>query len=95
MGWEMSMIDQRAIFQSGTVFNLLVGGGLILALSLLQPYLGMAVVPANLKFRVDLVGMFICAFGVAYWLLAADFPRYRPFAVFYSHLAERQPLFAK
>jgi hypothetical protein len=76
------MINQRAVFQSGAIFNLLVGSGLILALPLLQPYLGMAVVPSDLKFLVDLVGMFICAFGVAYWLLAANFSRYRPLAVF-------------
>ena len=76
------MINQRLIFQSGAIFNLLVGAGLIFLLPQLQPFLGMAVVPANLKFLVDLVGMFICAFGVAYCLLSVDFVRYRPFAVF-------------
>ena len=76
------MINQRLVFRTGAIFNLLVGAGLILLLPVLQPYLGMAVVPANLKFLVDLVGMFIGAFGVAYWLLSVDFKRYRPFAAF-------------
>jgi hypothetical protein len=70
------------MFMSGAVFNLAVGLGLIFMLRWLQPYLGMAPVPANLNFFVDLVGMFICSFGVTYWLLARDFPKYRLFAGF-------------
>ena len=76
------MINQRSVFLSGAIFNLAVGGGLIFAFSLLRPYLGIEAVPAKLTFLIDLVGMFICAFGFAYWLLATDFPRYRPFAMF-------------
>ena len=70
------------MFLSGAIFNLAVGFGLIFLLKRLQPYLGMAPVPANLSFLVDLVGMFICAFGISYWLLANDFSKYRPFAGF-------------
>jgi hypothetical protein len=76
------MISQRIVFLSGAIFNLVVGSGLILLFALIQPYLGMAPVPADLKFLVDLVGIFVCAFGVAYWLLAVDFLRYRLFAPF-------------
>ena len=76
------MYSNRGMFLSGAAFNLAVGLGLIFLLKWLQPFLGMAPVPANLNFLVDLTGMFICAFGVAYWLVATDFPRYRAFASF-------------
>ena len=76
------MTNHRGIFLSGAIFNLAVALGLIFLLRWLQPYLGMAQVPANLNFLVDLVGMFICAFGVAYYLLSTDFPRYRVLASF-------------
>ncbi|MDN4982216.1 hypothetical protein QY049_03120 [Bradyrhizobium sp. WYCCWR 13022] len=76
------MISQRAVFITGAIFNLAVGFGLLFLFPLLQPYLGVVPVPPELKFLVDIVGMFVCAFGVAYWLLAIDFPRYRPFAIF-------------
>jgi hypothetical protein len=76
------MTGRRAVFLSGAIFNLAVGSGLIFLFSVIQPYLGMAAVPAALMFLVDLVGMFICAFGFAYWLLSVDFQRYRPFASF-------------
>jgi hypothetical protein len=76
------MVGQRGVFLSGAIFNLVVGSSLIFFFSLIQPYLGMAPVPADLKFLVDLVGVFVCAFGIAYWLLAADFSRYRLFAAF-------------
>jgi hypothetical protein len=48
----------------------------------MQPYLGVAPVPPNLTFLVDIVGLFVCAFGIGYWLLSADFAHYRLFAVF-------------
>ena len=76
------MISQRVVFFTGAIFNLAVGSGLIFLFALIQPYLGIAPVPANLKFLVDLVGVFVAAFGVAYWLLAVDFLRYRLFAAF-------------
>ena len=76
------MISSRAVFLSGAIFNFAVGGGLLFLFSLMQPYLGVAPVPANLTFLVDIVGMFVCAFGIAYWLLSMDFHRYRLFAVF-------------
>lgn len=76
------MITSRAVFLSGAIFNLAVGGGLLFLFSLMQPHLGIAPVPPNLMFLVDIVGIFVCAFGIAYWLLSIDFDRYRMFAVF-------------
>ena len=76
------MIASRALFLSGAIFNLAVGGGLLFLFSVLQPFLGIAHVPPDLTFLVDIVGLFVCAFGIAYWLVSVDFPRYRLFAVF-------------
>jgi hypothetical protein len=76
------MISSRAVFLSGAIFNLAVGGGLLFLFSLMQPYLGIVPVPPNLMFLVDIVGVFVCAFGIAYWLLSVDFNRYRLLAVF-------------
>ncbi|MCY1372534.1 hypothetical protein D9M69_597460 [compost metagenome] len=75
------MSSQRGIFLSAAIFNWAVGGGLILALPLIERLLALEPVAASAKVFVDLFAMLVIAFGVAYLMLAIDVRQYRPFAV--------------
>lgn len=73
-------MSQRTIYLSAALFNWLVGLGLLFALAQLAPLLQLGPVPAVARMFVDLFAVLVCGFGVAYYLLAIDFERYRVLA---------------
>ncbi|MDH0893247.1 MULTISPECIES: hypothetical protein [unclassified Pseudomonas] len=75
------MPGQRGLLLSATLFNWAVGGGLILALPLVERLLALEPVAAGARVFVDLFAVLVIAFGCAYLMLAIDFRQYRPFAL--------------
>jgi hypothetical protein len=75
------MSTRAGIFGSAALFNWAVGAALILAMPLFERLTGLEPVATSAKVFVDLFAVVVIAFGVAYLMLAIDYPKYRSFAL--------------
>lgn len=73
-------MSHRSLYLSAALFNGLVGLGLLFALTPLLPLLQLAPMTGAAQLFVDLFAVLVCGFGIAYYLLAIDFERYRVLA---------------
>ncbi|WP_324731201.1 hypothetical protein [Pseudomonas paeninsulae] len=74
----MSPSQTRLLFKSGAIFNVLAGLPFLLAPGPMTALMGFELNPVALMFSQIVFGM-IVAFGWAYWMIARDPVRYRPF----------------
>ena len=74
----MSPSYTRLLFRSGAIFNILAGLSFLLAPGPMSTLMGFELNPVASMFAQVVFGL-VVAFGVAYWMIARDPVRYRPY----------------
>jgi hypothetical protein len=76
----MNSNSHRGLFLSAAWFNFLAGLPLIVALGIVAPLMGLQINPTATLF-IQITASVIVVFGWAYWMIARDPKRFRPYIV--------------
>lgn len=76
----MTPNSHRGLFLSAAWFNFLAGLPLLVALGVVAPLMGLQINPTAALF-IQITAGIIVVFGWAYWMIARDPKRFRPYIV--------------